>query len=542
MKEQMKRISLTLLPMLLITAIGIAQTNNDTINRMVLVESTYNPIIVGAVKRNFIPEEVRPSMNREKVVYADENIDLTNFDREAQPAQVIKVLPEKGTPGYAHLGYGNYNNISGLAAYRWQFASNSDLTLRGHIDGWSGKFRLSDDTRWRSHLYDMGINADYSKLLEKASLNVGAHVKHYNYNYYSFIPENSSLQKSNSIGMHLSLKGVAEEHYYYHATIGYNRFGRNNYWGNDNPHAENHIHGEASLCRDLYQWGMATVLLNTDVLTYQGLVEYNGCFSLGITPQWEFDYNDFKFTTGFNMDFLGGKHTVHPLQMSPECSISYVPDNRFSVQFVLDGGRHINTFDYLYERSPYWISKEQLRPTYTFLNIHLEGGIRIVEGLHLHLGIGHKVLSDALFETVIDSASVRYTGLTNHKAQVTTIDGGISYVNKDLVTLSAKGAYRHWQIKSNKELLSRAPLFDMDIDARVRIMPKLYTHTSLKLIAFTNSEEHAVIDWSLGANYALNKQISFFLDGHNLLNRRYSYYTGYPAQGFNVMAGAIVKF
>ena len=135
--------------MLLITAIGIAQTNNDTINRMVLVESTYNPIIVGAVKRNFIPEEVRPSMNREKVVYADENIDLTNFDREAQPAQVIKVLPEKGTPGYAHLGYGNYNNISGLAAYKWQFASNSDLTLRGHIDGWSGKFRLSDDTRWR---------------------------------------------------------------------------------------------------------------------------------------------------------------------------------------------------------------------------------------------------------------------------------------------------------------------------------------------------------------------------------------------------------
>ena len=92
MKEQMKRIALTLLPMLLITAIGIAQTNNDTINRMVLVESTYNPIIVGAVKRNFIPEEVRPSMNREKVVYADENIDLTNFDREAQPAQVIKVL------------------------------------------------------------------------------------------------------------------------------------------------------------------------------------------------------------------------------------------------------------------------------------------------------------------------------------------------------------------------------------------------------------------------------------------------------------------
>ena len=29
---------------------------------------------------------------------------------------------------------------------------------------------------------------------------------------------------------------------------------------------------------------------------------------------------------------------------------------------------------------------------------------------------------------------------------------------------------------------------------------------------------------------------------HNLLNRRYSYYAGYPAQGISVLAGARVKF
>lgn len=35
---------------------------SDTINRTVLVESTYNPIIAGAVKRNFIPEIDRKSV------------------------------------------------------------------------------------------------------------------------------------------------------------------------------------------------------------------------------------------------------------------------------------------------------------------------------------------------------------------------------------------------------------------------------------------------------------------------------------------------
>ena len=106
--------------MLLVATIGIAQNANDTINRMVLVESTYNPIITGAVKRNFIPEEVKPAVSKEKVVYAEEGIGLTHFDRQAQPAQAIEVIPEKGYQGYAHLGYGIYNNLSALAAYKLQ--------------------------------------------------------------------------------------------------------------------------------------------------------------------------------------------------------------------------------------------------------------------------------------------------------------------------------------------------------------------------------------------------------------------------------------
>ena len=538
----MKRIYITILSVLLVAATGIAQTANDTINRMVLVESTYNPIIVGAVKRNFIPEEVRPSMNKEEVVYADENVDLTNFDREAQSAQLVEVTPKKGTPGYVHLGYGNYNNLSALAAYKWKFASNNDLDFRAHIDGWNGKLKLGDDTQWRSYLYDMGLSAEYSKQLEGALLNIGVHTAHQDYNYLTLTSESTDRQKSNNLGAHIGIKGAVKEHYYYHADFGYTNFSRSNYFGLDMSHAENHIHGEVSLSRDLYQWGMASILLNTDILSYSGLTDYNGYFSLGITPRWEYKHGDFKFVSGFNMDFLGGKHADRPLQMSPECSISYVPDSRFSAMLTLDGGRDINTYKHLYEFSPYWASAEQLCPTYTFLNAHLEGGLRIIEGLHLHLGGGYKILSDALFETVVDSAAIRYTGITNHKAQVATIDGGISYIYKDLVTFTIKGDYYHWVLQEDQALLARAPKFKADMDARIRIMPKFHTYTNLKVVAFTGSDERAIIDWSLGAHYVLNKQFSFFLDAHNLLNHRYSYYTGYPSQGFNILAGAMFKF
>lgn len=528
---------ISILPMLFVVAIGMAHTSNDTINRMVLVESTYNPIIVGAVKRNFIPEEVKPSMNKEKVVYANENVDLTTFDREALSAPVVGIVSEEGASGYAHLGYGNYNDLSGMAAYKWRFNVNNDLALKAHIDGWNGKFKLEDGDKWRSHLYDMGVNADYNASLDDVSLNVGAHGVYYNYNYLS-----GRVQNANSLGAHVGVSGFTEEQYKYDATISYTRFGRSTYFDRYLSHSENHINGKASLEMNLSEWGMALVRLNGDVLTYQGLTDYHGLISLGITPQWSYQHGDLHFVTGFNMDFIGGNHIDHPLQFSPECSISFVPENRFSALLTLDGGRKVNTFSRLHELSPYWGSTEQLRPTYTFLNAHLDGGVRVIEGLHLHLGGGYKIVSNALFEMAGEVSGVTYTGVINHNAQVASVDGGISYAHRDLVAVSVKSAYSYWMLHGDQNLLSRAPLVDTDVDARVRIMPNLHAYTNLKWVAFTDADERSIIDWSLGAHYALNKQFTFFFDAHNLLNRRYSYYTGYPAQGFNVLAGAIFKF
>ena len=535
---------ITTFPMLLIAIIGIAQTANDTINRMVLVESTYNPIIVGAVKRNFIPEEVKPSMSKEAVVYADENVDLTNFDREAQPVQAVGVVPDRGLPGYAQLGYGNYNNLAGLATYKWRFGSKHSLALNAHADGWNGNLKREDGSKWRSHLYDTGLGADYSLSLGKALLNAGVHATHYSYNYlvHGIPSEAKSIQHGNDFGAYATVDGVAKKHYFYCATISYTHFVRGVHFAYKNPHAENHIRGEVSLGRDFYDWGLASVFLRSDVLTYKGPAGYTGYFSLGITPRWEYEVDDFQFVSGFNMDILGGEHIAHPFQMSPECRISYMPANRFSAQLTLDGGRDIHTFGTLYECSPYWASAEQILPTYTFLNARLEGGLRIVEGLHLHFGGGYRILSDALFETVMDSVGTTYTGITNHNAQVATVGGGISYVYKDLVNISTKADYHYWMLQGDPSLLARAPQLKVDVDARVRILPKLHVNTGLKLVTFTGADERAIIDWSLGANYVLNKRFSFFLDAHNLLNRRYSYYTGYPSQGFNVLLGAMVKF
>ena len=173
----------TLLAVLLITAGAAAQTTtNDSINRMVLVESTYTPIIAGAVKRNFIPEEVEPSMKKETIVYANESVPISRFARTPRIAESASIAHTTNHPGYLHLGYGNYNNLDGLAAYSLRFKENHALTMNAYINGWNGKLKGYDNTRWRSSLYDMGLNADYRLLLGKAELSASINGAYHNYN------------------------------------------------------------------------------------------------------------------------------------------------------------------------------------------------------------------------------------------------------------------------------------------------------------------------------------------------------------------------
>ena len=222
-----------------------------------------------------------------------------------------------------------------------------------------------------------------------------------------------------------------------------------------------------------------------------------------------------------------------------------MPKQDIYVDFILDGGRNITTFSRLYAISPYWASDKQLKNSYTYLNAKIGGNIRLFEGLAMHLGGGYKVMSNALFDLVTDSLGIIYSGIENHNAQIFYAETNVKYFYKDLFSLSADATYNKWIVKGDPMILHRSPQFDAYISARMRIIENLYLNTDLRTVIFTTInqyQEPAIINWSLGAHYAMSNQLSFFLDAHNLLNRCYQHYAGYPSQGFHVMAGAIFKF
>ena len=532
---------------ILISAIGVtAQTSrNDTINRMVLVESTYNPVIAGAVKRNFIPGEMEPSMRKETIVYADESMPISRFARIPHTVQGATIAHKTKRPGYLHLGFGNYNNINGLGAYSCQFKERHALVMNAHIDGWSGNLQYDDKNWWHSNLHDIGLNVDYRLLLGKAKLTAGINGAYYDYNYLRSLhfTGDSDRQQANHFGGNLSIDGIIKEHYRYHAAAQYDFLGRNTQFAKKQRHSQGHLHTEASVGIDLYEYGIASLLIHSDALIYQG-VDHRNYFAIGIAPTWEYRYEDLHFTAGANLDFQGKKYGPI-MQASPACKASYVPSKAFSIAFILDGGRQIHNFASLYTLSPYWASYKPLTSSYTYLNACLQGNLRIIEGMHLHLGGGYRIDNNFLFESALDTLGVTYTGLSTHNAKIAYANASATYTYKDYMSVTAEASYNHWMVNGNRNILTRAPQIDADLNARVRIIHGLYIHTDCRFVMFTAVEqqrERAIIDWSLGAHYAMNEKLSFFLDGHNLLNRRYERYTGYPNQGFNAILGAAFKF
>lgn len=539
----MKR-NIALFSIIFITIAGIAQTN-DTINRMVLIESTYNPIITGAVKRNFIPDEVKPSMQKEQVIYANEYLPIKKFNRNIDAIQPISMKKESILPGYVHFGYGNYNNLNGLATYKLNFKQNQSLALKTHLHGWDGYIKNFEGSKWLSSLHDMGLNASYQLLFKQSELEVGGEIVSYAYNYltHGLANESVDIQNAYKANIYIKIKGIAGEHYTYQLQSHYTNFGRNTLWGNKQNHQEGHLHIEASLSADIYEKGIATLHMRNDLLTYHNIDTYRNYYSLGLTPEWSYKHNEWKILIGTNVDFL--TNNGPSIQISPQCHVSYMPANKFSVNFTLNGGRNITTWSHLYAISPYWSSDKQLKNSYTYLNAQIGGNIRFFEGLSMHLGGGYKVVNDALFDSAIDSLGIVYSGIENHNTQIFYAEGNVKYFYKDLLSLSAEATYKKWIVKGDKMILSRAPQFDAYISARMRIIENLYVNTDCRTVIFTTINQYqspAIINWSLGTHYALNKQLSLFIDAHNLLNHHYQHYAGYPSQGFHIMAGAIFKF
>ena len=109
---------------LLLPAGLAAQTQQpDTaLTRTVVVEQEYAPLIQDASKVNVLPRVEEPVVTPKNVEYDTAPVAATQIPADTLPSYAARETPDKATPGYVRLGYGNLGNLDVYADYLFRLS------------------------------------------------------------------------------------------------------------------------------------------------------------------------------------------------------------------------------------------------------------------------------------------------------------------------------------------------------------------------------------------------------------------------------------
>ena len=163
------------------------QPKDTTLNRTVVVEQEYNPIIMDAAKVNVLPKVEEPVVNKKEVEYAVSSTPASNIPAGTMQAYTGKETQATSHPGYVRLGYGNYNNLDAYANYLFRLSDRDKLNVNFNMVGMKGtldmpSYRTSKPDEWDAFYYRTRAGIDYLHQFNRMNLNIAGHFGLSNFN------------------------------------------------------------------------------------------------------------------------------------------------------------------------------------------------------------------------------------------------------------------------------------------------------------------------------------------------------------------------
>lgn len=523
-------------------------TSPDSISRTVTVESVYNPVLVSAEKRLFLPEDQQVEIEKSAAVYADNVQNISSFSRTPLFAKGVQLEEAKNYPGYLRLGVGNRWNVDALAALRHNLGKSNVVDLWMSHDGHKGNIPY-EDTKWKSMLYNLETGASFTHKgktgpMVKAELDAALHT-------YNYIVTNSQQavvdrQKARNLGGALTIAGewkdfTPERDANYFGAVDFHQWHQGSWMAADESVNEDHLSIDFGGKMDTGSRSAASLGVASDVMFYNNQGGYADYFSFAVNPSWKVERSAWSFKAGLHVDFQTDE--MRPAQVAPDFRFSIKPFDFLRVNLSADGGRTVRSFKELYAISPWWGGEKQLRQSFDLLNSRLQLDARIIDGVHVGAWGGYRIVKDGVFATTLKTNGLLYTGLLNQDATVWNMGANAVASWKDVVTLTASVDYFSW--RSEASVLEFAPEEDLKLNACTRIMDKLYADATLRYLRFVSVDgvrQPSVADLGLGARYTVLDNVSAFAKIENLLNRYSGLTPVYPQQGIHMLIGASLKF
>ncbi|WP_195532005.1 TonB-dependent receptor [Bacteroides finegoldii] len=550
-----------------------AQPKDTTMNRTVVVEQEYNPDIMDASKVNVLPKVEEPTVSKKEVEYATTFFPATSVPAGLMNPYTGKEIQSGSAPGYVRAGYGNLGNLDILANYLFRLSKKDKLNVRFQMDGMDGKLTLpyTDGEKWNAFYYRTRANVDYTHQFNKLDLNIAGNFGLSNFN---FLPGSvNSKQKFTSGDFHAGIHFIDETALLrFNAETNLLMYERQHNMISENDAntaiKETIIRTKGDVTGAINDQQSVTIALEMNNLLYSGYTKnsstgdeyFKNYTTLLVNPYYELNNDDWKLHIGANVDLSFGFDKS--FRISPDVTAQYIFSDSYIVYAKATGGKQLNDFRRLENICPYgelpnagtlssWGYVQRPVDTYEQINGSVGFKASPYPGVWFNVYGGYQNLKNDLSYFALDSDNSRsdfYLSFIHDNTDNFYLGGEISYDYKDIVGISAKYTYRNWDSKTEKYLLAVKPVSELSFNIRIHPISALnvnlgYDYVDREEIKLDDySSMSAINDLHIGANYNIFKGISVYAQVHNLLNKKYQYYLGYPAKGFNFLGGLSFRF
>lgn len=519
------------------------QAKDTTVNRTVVVEQEYAPDIADAPKINVVPQVTPPTVSKKAVEYDATLKPATQIPATTMQAYTGQETQPKATPGYVRLGYGNYGNLDAQANYLFSLSPRDRLNLNFGMEGMNGSLELpAESGEWDAFYYRTRAAIDYLHNFSKVDLNVAGRFGLSNFNLLPALPGNK--QKFTSGDFHVGVRSTDDEMpFRFSAETNLLLYQRQH----DLPHndlQETLIRTKAEVTGDISDEQSISIALAMDNALYQH-TDFENYTSLDMNPYYLLQNDDWMLRLGAHVDLAFGFGKT--FRAAPDVYAQYNFADSYLLYAQAKGGKLQNDFRRLETICPYGKLTGQTDATYEQLNAALGLKASPVTGLWMNIYGGYQNLKNDLVQGFDGQGLLLYGQNTSNFY----FGAEVSYSYKDIFAIAASGTYRNWDTKKDEAnpyadaALRFKPALEADLHADIRpISPLLfklgYQHITRQKTEGTTVD--AVSNLYAGLEYKLFKGISIYARANNLLNQKYQYYWGYPAEGINFVGGVSFCF
>jgi hypothetical protein len=524
-------------------------------NQEVIVVKAYEPTVSDAYKVNFTPEISDTLPVVIQFMYTIEP-EMPKINFEPEPISPAKVTGEPLSPlyrAYVKGAGGNYTSFLGEAGFN--VLRNKDYTaafLYKHQSSIS-KIKLANDFKSPASYSDNMFRMSGEKFLMAKSLYGDAWFNRNVFHYYGFNPyfdtalvKKDIRQRIMDIGTKIGYKSYFPDssRLNYDFALGYNFF---------EDLLKNYQNNVTADIRFINFYKKERLGLNVHVNFFNHISTLdtvnNGIVRLN--PHVRFFGDKWRIETGISLDVDAYTDNIS-YHYYPNVFLQYnVIEDLFIPYFGFSGGIMANDISSITRENPFVIPGTHVKNTNHLIDLNAGFKGRFSRTLSFNLWGKYSVIENMYFFLPDTNGIENQFRVVYDNVELMHFRGEFALKTSEKVNVFLTANYYHYQTDSQSYAWHK-PIYDATLAFKYNIKDKIIAG----LDVFNQSETYSMIwnpapetikvksfvDVSLNLEYRYTKVLSAYLMVNNITHRKNYYWSHYPTQRFNVMAGVSYVF